>query len=93
MDRSGSDLQALIRGKRPVLNEGVYVYCSVPAAADVSALQIFAMIRENEGITVVLREAAAIAAGLPVLFRAAWITLEVHSNLAALASPRRSPAR
>jgi hypothetical protein len=69
---------------RPVLNEDAYVYCSVPAATDVSALQVFAMIRETEGITVVLREAAALAAGLPVLFRAAWITLELQSDLAAI---------
>ena len=40
--------------------------------------------REAEGTTVVVAEAQAIARGWPVTFRSAWITLRVHSDLAAV---------
>jgi uncharacterized protein len=50
----------------------------------VSDLGAIATFRETEGITVVLMEEAAKRRGLPVLFRAAWITLTVHSDLQAV---------
>jgi hypothetical protein len=41
-------------------------------------------VREQEGLTLVVPEEQAVAAGVPVLFRAAWISLTVHSDLAAI---------
>ena len=38
--------------------------------------------REAEGWTVYCDAAAAEAAGLPIMFRAAWITMTIHSDLA-----------
>ncbi len=43
-----------------------------------------ATVREIEGITVIVEEEMARAANLNVLFRAAWITLNVHSDLQAV---------
>jgi uncharacterized protein len=43
-----------------------------------------ATVAEAEGLTLVLPEEQAVNAGLPVLFRSAWITLTVHSDLQAV---------
>ena len=68
----------------PVKNDGVYVFASVPWDFNVGALMPVATIREQEGITVVVEESRAREAHLTVLFRAAWITLNVHSDLHAV---------
>ncbi len=79
-----SDLTELLRSMEPVKNEGVYVFASLPAGSDMGALEPVATMRETEGWTVIVAEAQASAAGLPVLFRATWITLNVHSDLQAV---------
>ena len=79
-----SDLNHLLRTLDPVLNEGVYAFASLPAGADLRGLEPLATFQEDEGLTVVLKEGAALARQLPVLFRAAWITLRVHSDLQAV---------
>lgn len=45
---------------------------------------IVASMREPEGLSVILPEQVALDLGLPVAFTAAWITLTVHSDLAAI---------
>jgi hypothetical protein len=77
-----SDLQGMLQNLQPRLHPGVYVFCAVPADADVTQLATLAMLREAEGISLVLREEDAVAAGLSARFRAAWISLQVHSDLA-----------
>jgi len=67
-----------------VLHEGVYVYSVVPSDTDLSSIPAIATFREAEGTTVITSEAEALNANLPVLFRAAWITLKVHSDLQAV---------
>jgi uncharacterized protein len=84
MSEPVSDLAELLRTLRPVLNDGNYVFAVLPHDADSGALEALAMFRENEGITVVVEEERAQLAGLRVLFRAAWITLTVHSDLQAV---------
>lgn len=49
-----------------------------------AALPALATLREDEGWTAVLRVEDAEAAALPYDFVAAWITLTVHSDLAAV---------
>jgi hypothetical protein len=73
----GRILATLVVRRRP----GVFVYAvlgsgdaPVPAAAQ-------AVVREDEGVTVVLERAAADAAGLTWSFPAAWLTVEVHTAL------------
>lgn len=69
---------------QPELNEGAYVFSSVQADRDVSQFAPVATFREREGLTVIVDEPTALREGLPVLFRAAWITLNVHSDLEAV---------
>jgi hypothetical protein len=79
-----SDLDKLLASMHPELNEGVYVFASVPAETDFKALAPVATFCEKEGLTLVVEEQTAKRAGLDVLFRAAWITLTVHSDLQAV---------
>lgn len=81
---STSDLGELLRTLQPVLNPGTYAYCVVPDGTDTSALAPLGTFREAEGVTVIVEESVAIAHGLQPLFRAAWITLTVSSDLAAV---------
>jgi hypothetical protein len=78
------NLATLLATMAPSLNYGVYVYSSVPHGSDISRLSVIATMREAEGLTVVVAEDVAVSAGLPVLFRCAWITLTVHSDLQAV---------
>jgi len=84
MSEPVSDLAELLRTLQPVLNDGTFVFASLPDDADSNALEPLATFRENEGLTVVVAEERARLAGLRVLFRAAWITLTVHSDLQAV---------
>jgi hypothetical protein len=79
-----ADLAQLLRSLRPALNPGVYAFASVPAGTDVSALRPIATFREAEGLTIVVEEQLARQAGVRILFRAAWLTLTVHSDLQAV---------
>lgn len=84
MSAAISDLNQLLRSMTPHLHEGVYVYCLVPQGTDVAGYSPVVTVQEDEGISLVLREDIALSAGLEILFRAAWITLTVHSDLQAV---------
>lgn len=77
------NLQTLLAAMHPVLREGEYVYVLWPHGRPLAA-GIEAAVREAEGLTVVLPRAEADALGLDYDFVAAWITLEVHSDLEAV---------
>jgi uncharacterized protein len=79
-----STLQTLLQSMQPQLNESVYVYATVPHTTDISGIDVIATFREVEGLTLITSEAEAQRRNLPVLFRAAWITLLVHSDLQAV---------
>jgi uncharacterized protein len=79
-----SDLICLLRTMSPVRNPGVYVFASLPTSSPVDVQSVVAYIREPEGASVVLAESDAIRLGLPILFRSAWLTLTVHSDLEAV---------
>jgi hypothetical protein len=81
---SRDDLKHLLRSLDPVLHEGVYAFVSLPAGADLGGLEPLGTFREEEGLTVVLKEETALARQMTILFRAAWITLRVHSDLSAV---------
>ena len=84
MSRPVSDLGRLLATLQPELQEGVYVFSSVPPETDIQAVPAVATFREQEGVTLIVEESIARQHGLPVLFRAAWITLTVHSDLEAV---------
>lgn len=77
------NLQTLLASIHPVLREGEYVYVLWPHGRPL-APGIEAAVREAEGLTVVLPRAEADSLGLPYDFVAAWITLQVHSELEAI---------
>ena len=79
-----SALNLLLAGLDPVLNPGVFVFASVLLGTDTGPLEPLATVREAEGLTVVVPEATAKRHNLAPLFRAAWITLRVPSDLTAL---------
>lgn len=79
-----SDLGSLLASMEPILHEATLAYCVVPHGTDVSRFSAVATVSESEGLTLVIPESQARAAGLKVLFRAAWITLTVHSDLQAV---------
>ena len=84
MSQPVSNLDQLLASMQPELNEGVYIFSTVQADRDVSGLAPVATFREREGLTIIIDEHTAVREGLPVLFRAAWITLTVHSDLQAV---------
>ena len=80
-----SDLRKLLSGMRPELNEGRYVFCTLPTSTRApDGLTPVATVLEPEGLTLVLRQEDADAAGLGYDWTAGWITLRIHSALDAV---------
>ncbi len=76
------DLAPLLRGLRPQLRDGEWVFVTAQRPPDgVVPLASFA---EDEGLSLVVPRQEADAAGLPYDFVAAWITLTVRSALDAV---------
>lgn len=80
---AGQDLATLLRTMEPRLNDGAYVFTSVPGPVPRGA-QAVVTVDEDEGRTVVLRREHADELGLRPSFVAAWITLQVRSALDAV---------
>lgn len=75
------DLDVLVSGIKPEVRPGEYVFVSLTDHPDVPCE---ATVRESEGITCVVRREVADKQGWPYDFVAGWITLQVHSALAAV---------
>jgi hypothetical protein len=75
-----SDLAGLLRALSPTLLPGVYAFCAWPAEQPFGDLPVIGTFREAEGLTVIVEEQVAATYGLACLYRAAWITLGVHSD-------------
>lgn len=78
------DLHTLLAGLQPVLQAGRYAFAVAPPGIALDPATILASVREAEGLSVVMRESDARAAGLDIAFTAAWITLTIHSDLASV---------
>ncbi|WP_329310446.1 ACT domain-containing protein [Streptomyces sp. NBC_01262] len=78
-----SDLRKLLSGMRPQLNPGRYVFVTTQDGIPPGVAPV-ATVAEEEGLTLVLRQQEADAAGLPYDYVAAWITLRIHSALEAV---------
>ncbi|WP_084127001.1 ACT domain-containing protein [Demequina sp. NBRC 110054] len=76
------DLELLLGGMNPRLNEGRYVWATVPAVP--RGVTPVATMVEDEGISIVVDLATATNLRLDHEFESAWITLEVHSSLDAV---------
>ena len=85
MTRGETDLAVLLRTMRPTVDGRPYVFCCVPPDAATPLLaHAVGMVREAEGVTLVLRRPDADAAGLTYSGVWARVTLAVHSDLAAV---------
>ena len=84
MNESACAIPQHLADLRPVLNDGSYVYACVPVTTDLTALEPLATFREAEGITIIVAEALAKRARITILYRAAWITLQAHTDLQAV---------
>ena len=78
------DLDVLLRSMRPMLNEGEYVFCSVPTDEIPDGVRPVVTVTEPEGLTLVVERQRAAAAGLDGVFPSSWITLTVTSALDAV---------
>ncbi len=75
-----TDLGRLLAGVSPRLNDGRYVYTQVQQRVP-PGVDPVVVVREDEGLTLVLAQEEADASGMPYEYVAAWITLEVRSAL------------
>ena len=78
------ELARLLATLEPVLQPGVWAYVTAPPDVQIDGVEPLATFREQEGLTLILPAEQAARAGLPVLWRCAWITLTVHSDLTAV---------
>ncbi len=83
-DPAESDLRRLLASMRPELQDGTYLFCTLPDGDIPKDLAPLATFREAEGLTLVLRKEDAARHGIAGTFEAAWITLTVYSDLAAV---------
>lgn len=78
------DLAILLRDMAPLLAPEHYVYCSFPDHRLPEGVDALCLFREVEGLTAIVNKADAQALRLPFTFESRLITLEVHSDLAAV---------
>ena len=78
------DLARLLATLNVTARAGEFAFVARPAPDPALAAHALAMVAEDEGITYVLLCEVADARGLPYDFRAAWLTLGVHSALDAV---------
>ncbi|GAA4054017.1 ACT domain-containing protein [Hymenobacter glaciei] len=79
-----TDLARLLATMRPVLNAGEYVFCTTTAPAALPPELVLGSFREPEGLTLIVAREVADEYGLPYGHLMAWLTLTVHSSLAAV---------
>ena len=78
-----SDVPTLLAHLRPARVPGVFVFASIQGDVP-EGLTPVSTFRETEGVSLILEEGQATRGGVTVLFRAAWITLTVRSDLQAV---------
>lgn len=77
-------LATLLRSLSPQLNDGDYVFCTVPDQCIPAGCEVIGSFREQQGLTLIVERQHAERAGLAFDYVAAWITLKVHSALEAV---------
>ena len=79
-----SNLAALLKTMKPKVIFGEFVFCPVKDLGLVNLNDIILFFKEEEAITIVVKKEFADALNLEYSFIASWITLTVHSSLAAV---------
>jgi uncharacterized protein len=78
------DLNTLLKTMKPKHNIGDYVFCVVNDLSIINPDDIILIFKEEEGDTIIIKKELADSLKLNYSFVAAWITLTVHSSLAAV---------
>ena len=79
------DLETLLRQMESALQDGTFVFCSIPRGNTLpAAIEPLLIFHEREGTTVVIRRGEAERVGLSYEFPSRLITLTVHSSLDAV---------
>lgn len=79
-----TNLALLIRGMRPKLNEGEFVFTSILDFNTIGRESTLFEFKEKEGVTIVIERRKADELNLKYEFVSSWITLLVHSALEAV---------
>jgi uncharacterized protein len=79
-----SDLDTLLSSMQPELNPGTFAFATLLPRQEISVNDVVALIQEPEGTSVVVKESDLGRLGLHAVFRCAWITLTVNSDLQAV---------
>jgi uncharacterized protein len=79
-----TNLNILLQTMQPKLQDGSYVFCTVDDVQKVDLKDVLLLFREEEAVTLIVRQEVADALGIQYEFVAAWITLTVHSSLSAV---------
>lgn len=75
------DLYGVLANLKPKLREKTYVYCEIDDAEAIDPSSVFALIREDEGTTLILTKDVAQDAGLAIEVEFACISLMVSTSL------------
>ena len=78
------DLNKLLKTMKPKHNIGDYVFCVVNDLSGINIEETILIFKEQEGNTIIIKKEVADNLNLDYSFVAAWITLTVHSSLAAV---------
>ncbi|CAH1002144.1 hypothetical protein LEM8419_03061 [Neolewinella maritima] len=76
-------LEKLLAEMCPMLNEGRYAFVTLPSDSAIPR-ETVAMVQEAEGMSLIVPAATADKLGLAYSGAYSWITLQVHSSLAAV---------
>jgi hypothetical protein len=76
-----TNIVTLLKTMKPELNNGDYVFCTVPLSGIIDNTDIIGLFKEKEGFTVIIDKQLADKLNLIYTQIFAWIKLTVHSSL------------
>jgi hypothetical protein len=78
------DLEKLLKTMKPEHIIGEYVFCVIHDLTNLNLDDIIMTFKEHEGTTIIIKKELADILKIEYSFIASWITLSVHSSLAAV---------
>lgn len=84
MEKAEKELSVVIKNLSPKINNGEYVFCTVPQDVKLIEIEVIATFYEEEGKTLVIRKEIADQLNLSYEAVMSWITLNIYSSLEAV---------